>query len=73
MPSIFFKIKKINTYSRLFGMSMLWRGMLSADSWRLAKTAMEESSELLGYMLIMFSALLQSWEFRHHDHLSECK
>jgi hypothetical protein len=72
-PILLVGVVIVLAYSRLFGMSMLWHSMLSADCWRLAKTAMEESSELLGYMLIMFSALLQSWEYRHRDHLSECK
>lgn len=59
-------------YSRLFGMGMVWRGMLSTECWHLAKTAMEESAELLGYLLITFSAVLQSWEFRRRQSLTEC-
>ena len=59
-------------YSRLFGMGLVWRGMLSTECWHLAKTAMEESAELLGYLLVTFSAVLQSWEFRRRDSLTEC-
>lgn len=45
-------------YSRLFGTSMLWKTLLPDGDWRAAKNAMEESSELLGYALILTSALL---------------
>ena len=45
-------------YSRLFGMSMLWTSLLPDGEWRVAKTAMEESSELLGYALMLASVLL---------------
>ena len=72
-PILLVGVVIVLVYSRLFGMGAIWRGLLSADSWRLAKTAIEESSELLGYLLITFSALIQSWEFRHRDHLSECR
>ena len=49
-------------YSRLFGMNILWRELLPDSQWRMAKTAVEESSELLGYLLIVFSALLLRFE-----------
>ena len=45
-------------YSRLFGMGMLWKSLLPDGEWRTAKNAIEESSELLGYLFICFSALL---------------
>lgn len=49
-------------YSRLFGMSMLWKPLLPEDSWRTAKNAIEESSELLGYTLMLISACLLRFE-----------
>lgn len=45
-------------HSRLFGMGFLWRKLLPGNEWRMIKTAIEESNELLGYLLILFSALL---------------
>ena len=45
-------------YSRLFGMGMLWKPLLPDGEWRTAKNAIEESSELLGYLFLCFSALL---------------
>ena len=45
-------------YSRLFGMGVLWKTLLPNGEWRIAKNAIEESSELLGYMLITASVLL---------------
>ncbi len=45
-------------YSRLFGMGMLWKPLLQCEEWRTAKTAIEESSELLGYLFVCFSTLL---------------
>ena len=45
-------------YSRLFGTGFLWKTLLPDGDWRAAKNAMEESSELLGYALIVTSALL---------------
>ncbi len=51
-------------YSRLIGMGALWRELLPIDGWRMAKTAVEESNELLGYLIIVFSALLLRFERR---------
>ena len=45
-------------YSRLFGMGMIWNTLLPDAEARKEKNAIEESSELLGYLLICFSALL---------------
>ena len=45
-------------YSRLFGTGALWKTLLPEGDWRIAKNAIEESSELLGYALIVASALL---------------
>ena len=45
-------------YSRLFGMSTLWKALLPDGEWRTAKNAIEESSELLGYAFLLISVLL---------------
>ena len=46
-------------YSRLLGLGVLWRELISSEEdWWIAKTSIEESSELLGYFLIMLSAFL---------------
>ncbi|MFT3761284.1 MAG: hypothetical protein QM761_01465 [Pseudoxanthomonas sp.] len=44
-------------YSRLFGMTALWQGLLSEQYVRVFKNAAEECTELLGYTLIMASSL----------------
>ncbi|MFO7339024.1 MAG: hypothetical protein C0P65_004290 [Lysobacteraceae bacterium] len=44
-------------YSRLFGMTSLWHGLLAEHYVRVFKNAAEECTELLGYTLIMASAL----------------
>lgn len=49
-------------YSRLFGMSTLWKSLLPDGDWRMAKNAVEESNELLGYALMLFSAFLLRFE-----------
>ena len=51
-------------YSRLIGMGSIWRELLPIGGWRIAKTAVEESNELLGYLIIVFSALLLRFEKR---------
>ena len=52
-------------YSRLLGMGVLWRQIISSEEdWWIAKTSIEESSELLGYFLIMLSAFLMRFECR---------
>ncbi len=51
-------------YSRMFGTGILWKALLHDGGWRIAKCAAEESSELLGYLLILFSACLLRLE---HD------
>lgn len=51
-------------YSRLFGTGVLWKHLLPDEGWRTAKNAVEESSELLGYGLILGSALLLRLEKR---------
>ncbi len=44
-------------YSRLFGMTALWEGLLADRYVRVVKNAAEECTELLGYTLVMASAL----------------
>ena len=44
-------------YSRLFGMTTLWHGLLAENYVRVFKNAAEECTELLAYTLIMASAL----------------
>jgi hypothetical protein len=44
-------------YSRLFGMSSLWKGMLGDGYQRVFKNAVEEGTEVLGYALILVAAL----------------
>jgi len=45
-------------YSRLFGMRVLWEMLLGENFIYSAKCAMEESSELLGYLFILVSGIL---------------
>ncbi|AMN47920.1 hypothetical protein ACG33_12590 [Steroidobacter denitrificans] len=44
-------------YSRLLGMGWLWQGLLEAGYLRLFKNAIEESTELLGYIIILTASL----------------
>src|SRR5690606_27217077 len=44
-------------YSRLFGMTSLWHGLLAEHYVRVFKNAAEECTELLGYSLVMAAAL----------------
>lgn len=43
-------------YSQIFGQKVLWMSVLSADIYRPIKELAEESSELLGYLLMLFGA-----------------
>jgi len=43
-------------YSQLLGQKALWLSVLSADTYRPVKDLVEESSELLGYLLMLFGA-----------------
>ena len=45
-------------YSRIFGTTLLWKTLMPYGDWRIAKYAVEESSELLGYLLILLSVVL---------------
>ncbi len=45
-------------YSRLFGSSLLWSTLLDEEVWRTVKSAAEESGELFGYFLMLFSFLI---------------
>lgn len=51
-------------YSRLFGMRFLWEMLLGKHFIYTAKSAMEESSELLGYLFILVSAILANTDKR---------
>jgi len=44
-------------YSRLFGMTALWHGLLGDGYIRVFKNAVEESTELLGYTFILAGSL----------------
>ena len=57
-PYLLIGVVIVLAYSRLFGMRMVWETLLSDKFTYNAKTAMEESSELLGYLLILTSAVL---------------
>ena len=57
-PMLLTGVVIVLAYSRLFGTGMVWKCILPDGEWRMAKTAIEESSELLGYLLILTSALL---------------
>ena len=57
-PYLLIGVVIVLAYSRLFGMRMVWEALLSDKFTYNAKTAMEESSELLGYLLILTSAVL---------------
>jgi hypothetical protein len=43
-------------YSQILGQKALWMAVLDADSYRPVKDLVEESSELLGYLLMLFGA-----------------
>lgn len=44
-------------YSRLLGMGLLWRGLLDEQYLRTFKNAVEEGTELLGYVLVAAAGL----------------
>lgn len=44
-------------YSRLLGMGLLWQDLLDDGYLRLFKNAIEESTELLGYVIILIASL----------------
>ncbi len=43
-------------YAQILGQKALWMAVLSADTYRPIKELVEESSELLGYLLMLFGA-----------------
>ena len=57
-PFLIIGLVIVLAYSRLFGMGALWRLMMGDNFIYTAKSAMEESSELLGYLFIFVSAVL---------------
>lgn len=46
----------ILVFSRLFGMTELWDGLLQGGYLNVVKTAIEEGTELIGYTLCLFSS-----------------
>lgn len=46
----------IVVYAQLVGQKVLWIAMLGPDAYRPTKDLIEESSELLGYLLVLFGA-----------------
>ena len=56
--SLFMGLVIVLAYSRILGTGILWKTLLPGENWRIAKYAVEESSELLGYLIILFSAFL---------------
>lgn len=63
-PMLLTGVVIVLVYSRLFGMGSLWNALLPDVDGRAAKNAIEESSELLGYLLIFASALQMRSEKR---------
>lgn len=55
---LIFSILFLLVYSRLFGMSELWKEVMSENYLYLVKSIVEESSELLAYVFILCSSLL---------------
>src|SRR5690606_37502547 len=45
-------------YSRLLGMGVIWEGLLDEQYLRVFKNAVEETTELLGYVLVAASAVM---------------
>ncbi|MBQ4326340.1 MAG: hypothetical protein IJC28_05450, partial [Mailhella sp.] len=63
-PYLLIGLVIVLAYSRLFGMRMIWKELLGQNFIYDAKTAMEESSELLGYLFILTSAVLANTDKR---------
>ena len=60
----------ILVFSRLFGMQILWKGVLSGAYQRVAKNMAEEGSELLGYTFCLFATIWYSSDLgKQHDGL----
>lgn len=57
-PFLLIGLVIVLAYSRLFGMRVLWEMLLGDNFLYSAKSAMEESSELLGYLFILVSSVL---------------
>lgn len=57
-------------YSRLLGMGALWQGLLGEQYLRVFKNAVEEGTELLGYVLVFAAsaAHVRRRRRRHPDH-----
>ncbi|MBP3730151.1 MAG: hypothetical protein J6I40_01615 [Mailhella sp.] len=57
-PTLLTGLTVVLVYSRIFGTTLLWKTLIPYGDWRIAKYAVEESSELLGYLLILLSIML---------------
>lgn len=54
---IFSGLLVLFSFSRIFGMQVLWRGLMQEDFVRIVKDMVEEGVELLGYTLILLGTL----------------
>jgi len=54
---IFSGLLVLFSFSRIFGMQVLWRGLMAEDFVRVVKDLVEEGVELLGYTLILLGSL----------------
>ncbi len=60
----------LHAFSRLYGRSKVWKQLLETDYKRIIKDASEESTELLGYMLIFIATVeLVLWGYRKTQRL----
>ncbi len=63
-PFLLIGLVIVLAYSRLFGMRMMWELLLGDKFSYTAKMAMEESSELLGYLFMLVSGILANSDKR---------
>ncbi|CEO41603.1 hypothetical protein C0Z01_14725 [Photobacterium kishitanii] len=54
-------------YSRLFGMGSMWHQVLGHDYHRIVKNIAEESSELLGYVLMFYASINYVYSYFKHQ------
>ena len=57
-PTLLTGLVIVLAYSRMFGTTLLWKTLMPYGDWRIAKYAVEESSELLGYLLILLAIVI---------------
>lgn len=72
MKNIYFPILCLGigitlVYSRLFGMGEIWHQILGDSFQRIVKNIAEESSELLGYILIFYASINYALFYRKSD------